>query len=436
MKELLRIAEKAADEAEVFFVRNDASSLSMRNGRTTETSSTIQSGYALRLLKDGKIGTAYTKNLLDRQELVDNALNSLKGNVEAGFSFPGPEDIPEPDAVDPSIEKLGFEDLHEKADKVLQHMKDDVEGQIDVHSGRGTSETSVVNSSGLEVSSASAMMYTYTSLLYPNSETAVRKVHKSSSVEDFPPDKLDELVALYREGLPEVDVPTGKMKVVFTPDTMYTLLWRLKAATSGKSFHNGISPLQDRRGTAVLSKKFSLYGDPTDDENIEKRFFDDEGVATGRHMVFESGVFRNLILNLDYADKLGEKPTGTGYRGGMWGGETVSMQPVPTLASARIAPGDVSFRDMISGMDRGVIVLGVLGAHSGNILNGDFSIGLNPGFYVEGGKIRGRVKDGMTAGNVYEVLQNIEAIENRTHDSSMGGRFPSIMLESVSVAAK
>ncbi len=112
------------------------------------------------------------------------------------------------------------------------------------------------------------------------------------------------------------------------------------------------------------------------------------------------------------------------------------MPPMPELNCRRIAPGNVSFEDMIKGIDRGVIVLGVLGAHSGNILNGDFSVGLNPGFYVENGVIKGRVNDGMVSGNVYDILNNIESVENRLHDSPTGGMYPSILLDDVSVAAK
>jgi PmbA protein len=217
---------------------------------------------------------------------------------------------------------------------------------------------------------------------------------------------------------------------------MYTMLWRLSEAVSGRSFYNKVSPLQERREEKVLSEKFTLFGDPTDSAELDQHFFDDEGVPAKKHTIFEKGVFKNLILNLDYADKLNEEPTGTGYRGGMWGGETVAMLPGPSLECARINPGDVSFEDMIKSMDRGVIVLGVLGAHSGNILNGDFSVGLNPGFYVENGEIKGRVIDGMVAGNVYDVLQNIESVENRLHDSFTGDKYPSILLNDINVAAK
>lgn len=436
MKKLLELAARVSDQAEVFYSRDDAGSLSMRNGKATEMSATIQSGYALRILKDGMIGTSYTKNLLDPVTMVDNALASLKGRVSAEFSFPEPSDLPDGIIGDGAVEAMGFHDLHDRSERVLHHLSNRVEGLLDIAAGRGVTETRIMNTNGLDVFSRRPAMYIFASLLFPNTETGVRKLYHSSFAGDFPLEDLDDLLELYNAGLPLVDIPSGRMKVMFMPDTMYTLLWRLSAATSGRSFHNRISPLQDKRGMKVLSDKFTLYGDPTDPGEVSRRYFDDEGVPTGRHTVFQDGVFSGLVLNLDYAEKLGEEPAGTGYRGGMWGGEAISMQPSPMLRSSRIAPGSTSLEDMISSMDKGVIVLGVLGAHSGNILNGDFSVGLNPGYYVENGRIKGRVKDGMVAGNVYQVLQNVSAVEDRLHETPGGGKYPAILLEDVSVAAK
>jgi len=54
------------------------------------------------------------------------------------------------------------------------------------------------------------------------------------------------------------------------------------------------------------------------------------------------------------------------------------------------------------------------GAHSGNILNGDYSVGLCPGLYVENGEIMGHVKDAMVAGNIFETLKEVIDIEDTT----------------------
>jgi len=433
MKKLLEKAAKVADQAEVYSVRQDSGSIEMRNGIPTDISASIQSGYALRILKNGMIGTAYTKNLLDRDQLVSNAMDSLKGEVEAGFSFPGAADLPDSAGADPGVEKMGFRELHTYADGVLEQLRGKVEGQIDVYAGRGVEEVSVVNTTGLDVCTRSSDMYLYASLLFPNTEASVHRLHIDRKAGAFPEGELDDLIALYKSGLPEVEVDSGRMKVMFMPDTLYTLLWRIGAATSGKSLYNRISPLQDKRGQRVLSEKFSYYGHANDPDNYEQRYFDDEGVPTRKHMVIDQGVFSGAILNLDYATKLGENPSGTGYRRD---GEPVSALPSPYLAGGRIAPGKRSLAEMIREMDRGVIILGVLGAHSGNILNGDFSVGLNPGFYVENGEILGRVRDGMVAGNVYDVLQNVVAIENHLNTSLMGGKYPALLLDDVSVAAK
>jgi PmbA protein len=86
-------------------------------------------------------------------------------------------------------------------------------------------------------------------------------------------------------------------------------------------------------------------------------------------------------------------------------------------------------------MNHGVVVAGVMGAHSGNILNGDFSVGLSPGLYVDGGEIRGHLKDAMVAGNIFEVMKNVIAMEDTLHPT-YGGTFPSILFNDVSVATK
>ncbi len=69
-------------------------------------------------------------------------------------------------------------------------------------------------------------------------------------------------------------------------------------------------------------------------------------------------------------------------------------------------------------MDRGLILEGVLGAHSGNIPNGDYSVGVSTGLYVEGGEIRGRVTDTMVTGNVYETLSNVVAVGDTLRHAS------------------
>lgn len=243
------------------------------------------------------------------------------------------------------------------------------------------------------------------------------------------------MIDLYNISHKIIDPKAGKMKVLFMPSSMYALIWRLSSGTSGMSIYEKVSPISGKIGEKILDDKFTLLDDPLDDKLTGARSFDDEGVACQPLTLFENGVLRNFYFDLYYGKKLNQSSTGNGFRTTQWGGDYISTRPSPSLQFLTIKPGKISLTDMIRSIDRGIILDGVMGAHSGNIPNGDYSVGVKPALYVENGEIIGRVKDAMVAGNVYETLSNIVSIENKVHEC-WGGSFPAILSENVSVATK
>ncbi len=93
---------------------------------------------------------------------------------------------------------------------------------------------------------------------------------------------------------------------------------------------------------------------------------------------------------------------------------------------------------MIASMDEGIIVDQVMGgAGQGNVLTGDFSVNVHLGFKVEHGKIMGRVKDTMVAGNTIKALNDIVAISDRAEWAY--GQYsapPAFLFRSLGIAAK
>jgi PmbA protein len=222
------------------------------------------------------------------------------------------------------------------------------------------------------------------------------------------------------------------MQVLFFPETLYGLVWRIQAGTNGKNIYEKTSPLLNKIGVHLFDPKLSLLDDPLMADQPLARSFDDEGSPCSRFMLIDQGVLKNNYLDLYYAGKLKTAPTGHGYKSATWGGEIIALRPRPALEYLYLQPGDRSLREMIRSMDQGILVAGVLGAHSGNILNGDFSFGLSPAIYVEKGEIVGRVKDAMAAGNIYENLKEVIALEDTAHPT-YGGTFPAVLLDGVSV---
>jgi PmbA protein len=172
--------------------------------------------------------------------------------------------------------------------------------------------------------------------------------------------------------------------------------------------------------------------DPLDDTRPGARAFDDEGTPCAPLGLIEKGVLRNTYTDLFYAGKLRKSPTGHGYKTAMWGGDPVSLKPVPSLQHLSVRPGGAALDAMIGSMDRGIIAAQVLGAHSGNIINGDFSMGLSPGLYAEDGSIRGHVKDVMVSGNIYDTLGAVVLLEDTNHPCE-DGRYPGILVDGVGV---
>lgn len=432
MKKLLEMARAKGCRAEVFSERKRDLSMSKVNGSVSDVSASIQSGISLRVIKDGKTGMAYTKNLIDREELLANALASMAAGVAADYDFPSTGSLEYSDEYDPAVEEMGYEHLTGQISALEPLYRKVKEGVKSLHSGTVVTETRIMNTSGSELVNRESGVYCMGHVMYPGTATGMRNVFQGKSKTAIHIPDVTRTVGFFNDSLPEVEVGEGRMKVMIVPEVIYAFTWRLGAATSGKVFYEKVSPLLEKKGRQVISPLLSLVSDPTTG-NSGTRVFDDEGVKTGALPVFSNGVFENIYTNLDYASKLRVKPSGTGFRGGMWGGDRISIMPSPSLSHATFTPGGSSFEEMLSMMDRGVIVYGALGAHSGNILNGDLSIGLSPGLYVVNGRVRGRIKDGMVAGNVYEMLSRTMAVENRSHYTGSAWDNPAILLDDISV---
>jgi PmbA protein len=432
MEKLLELALARGCKAEVFSIREKSMEMGKVNGAVNEVSASIQSGVSLRILKNGKLGTAYTKNLIDRDELVSNALASLDAGVEALYDFPAAGSVSFSEDYDESVEEMSFPDVRKNIDRLEGLYGTMKQGILEISAGCSTTELRIINTSGADLRQKDSTVYSVGYMIYPGTSSGLRNIFLGTSgVEIFEPD-VKRTVAFFHDSLPEVEIGDSRMKVIIPPESMYAVTWRLGAASSAKAFYEKVSPLLNKQNKQVFSPLVSLVSDPATGK-IERRLFDDEGVKTARVPVFENGVFKNVYNNLDYASKMSTKPLGTGFRSGMWGGDKISLSPSPSLSYARIATGSKSFEDILGMIDRGVIIYGALGAHSGNILNGDLSIGLDPGLYVENGKIVGRVKDAMMAGNVYEMLSNTIAVENTPHYTASMYENPAILLDDISV---
>lgn len=435
MEKLMELAKKVSEEVEIYSLNEKNDLILFENSKLKNIDSKIQTGLSLRIINDGKLGFAYTKDLVDRKELLQNALDSIAGGIKADFKFSGSSDLPELKSFDKSIESLSNTDIVSECKHVNKILKSKTEGQINLYAERNIYEVRIINNNGLDLKFKSSIYSLEPEILYPASYSAIGRVIIDKKFRKAPHECLDFILDIYNQSLKEVNPKKGRMKVLFLPEVMYVVIWRVLSATNGKNVYQKESPLSSKIGKRIFSEKINIYDDPLNDEMPDARGFDDEGVPCQSFPIIENGVLKNFFYDLYYAKKMNTKSTGHGYKSGMWGGETISIKPVPSLDHLYIKCGDKSFDELVSSIDRGIIVGGALGAHSGNIPNGDFSIGLSPGIYVENGEIIGRVKDAMIAGNIYDTMKNVIDIEDNIHPA-FAGMFPAILFDDISVATK
>ena len=423
MRDLLKIAEKYFDSSEISYVSSNNDSVSFADGKLKDIESGLRSVISFRGIKNNTLGTSYTRNLIDKEKFIENAAESLKGSVKAEYDFPETKGLAALNNYEDSISKLENQALVDEIKRVTDILKSKVTGQIDIYAGKGIVEYGIINSKGTELKNKVSSYYLAPSIVFPGTSARVSKQLVDKKFVSYKDEDIDFIVDLYKKAEKEVKFESGKMQVMFLPSSIYSLLWRINSAANAKNIYEKTSPLINKLGEKIFSEKLTLINDPMADVFVTQRNFDDEGVATKNLPIIEKGVLKNYYNDLKYAALMNQEPTGTGFGG------------APSLSALYFEPGNMSFNEMIKSMKKGVIIGGALGAHSGNILNGDLSIGVAPGYYVENGEIVGRVKNTMVAGNVYDFMKNIEEVENELH-TAFGGKAPAILFNDMNVASQ
>ncbi len=428
MEKLLKLASQVADQADVYYQEDSTDRIEFVDGKLEKADTSLSYGMALRVIKDGKVGLAHTCNLLDPQALTDQAVTSAANGMAVNIKLPFTKDLPKVEGYDPSIEKMDKKELIAEGERLVQYVKTRSQGQFNLDYGYSTSRMGIMNSAGTDLSQKDSTFWVYGQMIFPGTGSGLFEFRTGKGYVPLTEAMLDEMLELFRISENQIVPPTGALPVIFTDMTLSALLSRFFTAASPVNIYNKVSPLCDRYGEKIFSEKISIRQDPFDPE-LSISTFDSEGTPTQRMDYVEKGVFKAIPTDLNYAQKLGLEPTGNGFR------PSFEYQPSAQPFNLSLETGAQSMKEMIASLDKGIIVQSLMGAHSGNILNGDYSVGVSTGFYIEKGVILGRVKDCMLSGNAYDTLSKVTEVESIAHN--LGSRkFPGILCDGISVTGK
>jgi PmbA protein len=406
MEEILALAGRVAQEAEVFQVASEETTLRFEANRLKQLQTSQSTSLALRIIKDGRIGYAMTTGEGDAEGLVRDAVETAEFGTEARFHLPDGRRFPKVAIYDAAVEALSVKDMIARGEAMIGAVTGHTPGiMCEAGVSRGVISVRIINSRGGQAQYRKSYfsldiegnLVEGTDMLFVGeSESSCHPLADTKKVTDPVLKQLD--LAKNRDRS-----PGGRLPVVFTANGFTALVLPLISAFNGKTVLEGASPVGARLGQAVFDKHFSLYDDPTVAYRPGSRPCDDEGVPSQRTALIKAGVVRSFYYDLQTAARAGTSSTGNGGRGR--GG-----LPSPATSALVVTPGRTTFDEMVADIKEGLVIEQLMGAEQGNILGGDFSGNILLGYRVENGKITGRVKDTMVSGNVYKILKDIAAI--------------------------
>ena len=433
MEKILDQAKRVAEEAEVFMVSSEETSVQFEANRLKHVQNKQTSSVALRIIKQGRIGYATTTELGDSQNLVNSAVETAQFGMTAKFELPSLTPYPQIEAYDPDVKSVSLEKMIGLGDKLVATVKKHTPDILcEAGATKGTVSVRIINSRGGQANyRKSIFSLGIEGTLIHDTDMLFVGEGESSCHPLLDPKIIGEAVLRQLElAKNKASVPSRLLPVVFTPNGIASaLISPLMAAFNGKTVRQGASPIGNRLGQPVFDEKLWLWDDPTVAYRPGSRPCDDEGIPSQRTPLIEQGTVANFIYDLQTAALAHTHSTGNGSRsrGGL---------PSPSPSAFIIAPGKTSLNEMVSDIKEGLVIEQLMGAEQGNILGGDFSGNVLLGYKVESGKIAGRVKDTMVSGNIYQLLKQITAIGSEA--KWVGGflSVPPLYCPKISVASK
>ncbi|MGD9116853.1 MAG: TldD/PmbA family protein [Dehalococcoidia bacterium] len=432
MERILEKAKKVAEAAEVFLVTAEETPVQFEANRLKHIQNKQSTSVALRIVKNGRVGYATATDVNDAEGLIENALATAEFGTKARFELPSSTTYPPVDIFDTAVESIAVEEMTNLGEELIAlitaHTPEIVcEGGVE----KETIGLRIINSRGGQAEYKKSVfgIGVYGSLIRGTDMLFVGEGQASCH-------PITDVNGIAKVILKQLDLaknqataPTRTLPVVFTPEGVTSaIISPLMAAFNGKTVLQGASPIGGKLGERVFDNKLSLFDDPTIAYRPHSRPCDDEGVPSRRTPLIENGIVANFLYDLQTAALAETESTGSASRGG--------GLPLPSPSTLVVAPGESSFDEMVADIKEGLVIEHLMGAEQGNVLGGDFSGNVLLGYKVESGKIIGRVKDTIVAGNVYQILKEINAIGSQAKWVGGAVNTPPIYCPRLSVASK
>ncbi|MBI3990107.1 MAG: TldD/PmbA family protein [candidate division NC10 bacterium] len=402
-----------AEAVEGFLLRSTETTVEVKEGQVNTFALADEAGLGLRLILDRRMGFNFTSDLSQGafHQLIEDALQAAKASApDPSYRFPEPfSEYPWLPLHDPSLKKVSVEEKIDRAraleraalvfDTRIRKIRKAAYRDADYHA-------LIVNSLGLQASFSGTYCTASTSVVAEEDGEAetgwefdFARSFQELRVEEVGKKAAERAVRM----LGAKALSTRRTDVLLDPGVASDFLELLASALSGEAVQKGKSLLAGKVGQRIGSEMITLIDDGTFLKGMFAAPCDGEGVPSCRTILVDAGVLQGYLYDTYHAVKAGTRSTASARRSGY------RLSPEVGPSNLFIEPGQSSPSDLMQAMGRGLYILSALGMHTANPVSGDFSIGVE-GFWVEEGRIAFPVRGVTLAGNVLELLQQVDGV--------------------------
>ncbi|MDH5700899.1 MAG: TldD/PmbA family protein [Nitrospirota bacterium] len=435
---LKRAKALGATEADLLVAEGDSVSVQVRMSEVDRLSKAREKVLGIRVFFGKRSASSstsdFSKASLDR--LVSDTCSLAKAVVEDGTSgLPAPDqmvvDIPDMDMKDNRQLMVDEEiDLAKRTEQSAFSADPRITNSEGAECSAGYGSILLANSHGFVGSYASSSYSLSVSPIALDSQnggmqrdywySVKRKFHELDSPEEIGREAARRTV----RRLGSRPITTQEVPVIFDPETAKGLLGHISSAVSGYSLYKGASFLLGQLGKSIASDLVTVIDDGRLAGGLGSRPFDGEGLPTRKTMVIDKGVLSSYLLDTYSGRKLGMASTGNASR-------SVGENPTVGATNLFLSPGSFAPEEILKSVKRGLFVTDLIG-FGVNLVTGDYSRGA-VGFWVENGELTHPVEEVTIAGNLQQILQDIEMVGN---DLEFRGRLasPTVKIRKMMVA--
>jgi len=173
----------------------------------------------------------------------------------------------------------------------------------------------------------------------------------------------------------------------------------LEASFAGTSFLTPDKKGSFRYGSDIVN----LTADATIPHALGGLAYDDEGVKGRKVYLVRNGIFEHYLNSRASAPVVGETPMGAMRADGF------ARAPIVRMTSINLEPGDLTFEQLIAGVEDGLYVDGIR-SWSIDDRRLNFQFGSEIGWEIKGGKLQDMVKNPTYTGVTYEFWRSCDGI--------------------------